>query len=132
MRRVTSVVLLLAFLPLYGCDGHSERLYLKSAHSGKPPWYVSSRVIIEIDGGEDVIGVISSVAAELGMMPDPERQNAWVIHGTYPNQFFWMLVSKSDSGYWEVALLDFPTLSRSQNSLKAEQAIRERFNRAKS
>ena len=107
---------------LSGCDGRVKVLYLRPATAMKPPWSVAS-VIIPIQGGEGVVGIVTKVATELGMTPDPNDKTRWSIALPDRNTFR-LSVRKEIGGYWTVDLLDWPTTKRSEQSIKTEAAIR--------
>jgi len=93
-----------------------------------PPWSVAS-VVIPIEGSEDVVGIVAKVASDLGLSADPQRKNRWWTTTTYSNTFT-LSVTKADKGYWAVSLMDWPTTGRSQQSLKAEEMIRNALKKA--
>lgn len=124
--RILCLSLLL--VGLAGCDGRGKILYLQPATAMKPPWSVAS-VVIPIEGGEDVVGIVAKVASDLGLSADTQRKNRWWTTTTYSNTFT-LAVAKSDKGYWEVSLVDWPTTARSQQSLKAEEMIRSALKKA--
>lgn len=107
---------------LAGCDGRAKILYLQPATTVKPPWSVAS-VVIPIEGREDIVGIVSKIASDLGLAADSQAQNRWWISVDERNTFT-LSVAKEDKGYWTVSLLDWPTTRRSEQSLRAEQMIR--------
>ena len=113
---------------LVGCDGHLRLLHLRPRGAKAPPWNVA-RVIIDIEGNEDVVGVVSRVAVELGLTKDPGAPHAWSIREPARNNTFTMGVSPKDAGSWEVSLSDWPNAIRSENSIRAERAVREALRR---
>jgi len=118
--RILGLSILL--LSLAGCDGRGKILYLQPATAMKPPWSVAS-VIIPIRGGEDVVGIVTKVASDLGLASDPERKGRWWTRTSHQNTFT-LSVGKDEKGYWVVSLMDWPTTGRSEESLKAEAMIR--------
>lgn len=123
--RILCVCLVL--MGLTGCDGRGKILYLQPATAMKPPWSVAS-VVIPIEGGEDVVGIVAKIASDLGLFADPLRMNRWWTTTTYSNTFT-LLVTKTADGCWAISLMDWPTTARSQQSLKAEEMIRNATNR---
>ena len=118
--RVTLLSLFVAVLS--GCDGRAKILYLQPATAMKPPWSVAS-VIIPIKGTEDVAGIVAKVVADLHMQPDQKNTNRWYFRFS-DRESFQLSIRKDAGGYWEVCLLDWPSIKRSPQSLKAEQEIR--------
>ena len=118
----------LLLLGLVGCDGRGKILYLRPATAMQPPWSVAS-VVIPIEGGEDVVGIVAKVATDLGLAADPQGKDRWWTTTTYSNTFT-LSVTKTDKGYWAVSLMDWPTTARSQQSLKAEEMIRNALKKA--
>ena len=64
----------LLLLVVAGCDGHARLLYLRPPGAAKPPWSVAS-VVIPIAGHEDVMGIVSAVAADLGLAREKDPYN---------------------------------------------------------
>src|SRR5687767_3192075 len=117
MRRLIAIVGVLA---LAGCDGHARSLHLMPPGAERPGWTVTS-VLIPIRGDEDVPGIVSRVARDLGFDRDPKD-------GSYRRRHdsgsLTMSVRRQDEGYWTVSLLDWPRFTRSPESREAERAIR--------
>ncbi len=126
--KLLILCLSLLLMGLTGCDGRGKILYLQPATAMQPPWSVAS-VVIPIEGGEDVVGIVAKVASDLGLSADPQRKNRWWTTTTYSNTFM-LSVTKADKGYWEISLMDWPTTGRSQQSLKAETMIRNALKKA--
>lgn len=128
MNYVAASAAFLVAALLSGCDGRGKILYLQPVTAMKPPWSVAS-VVIPIHGSEDVVGIVTKVAADLNMTPDPKVEGRWSItlseRGSFELSF-----RKELGGYWTVTMLDWPSIQRSPQSLKAEAAIRGALNRA--
>src|SRR5688572_19109248 len=77
---------------LVGCDGHLRLLHLRPRGANAPPWNVA-RVIIDIEGNEDVVGIVARVANELGLTRDPGARHAWSIRQPARNNTFTMGVT---------------------------------------
>ncbi len=119
MKPPIAAVLICSFLA--GCDGRGVLLYVKPPTASNPPWSVSS-VVIPVEEPVDVIGIVSKVAADLGMKP-ASGPNHWSI-ATPPTGNFELLVQKDARGYWTVVLRDWPSIQRSEPSREAEAQIR--------
>jgi hypothetical protein len=129
MRACPKHLIILGLLARAGCDGHARTLYLKPSGTPKPRWSVAS-VTIPIAGQEDVMGIVSAVAADRGLSRDKEPRHgsdaSWTLnYSDRPNTWFKIAVKREDEGYWSVALLDWPTFVRTKYSVNAERAIRD-------
>lgn len=113
---------------LAGCDRHLRLLHLRPPGAEKPPWNIA-RVVIDIDGNEDVVGIVSRVADELGLTMDPGRPHVWSVREPARNNTFTMGLSRKDGGCWEVSLSDWPNATRSGYSVRAERRIRAALRR---
>jgi hypothetical protein len=127
MKHPAALLTILLAALLSGCDGRGKILYLRPATAMKPPWSVAS-VVIPIQESEDVLGIVTKVAADLGMIPDPNNKSRWSILLSERNTFM-LSAQKETGGYWTVNLMDWPSIQRSPQSLKAETAIREALKR---
>jgi hypothetical protein len=122
-----NVLFVLAAVCVGGCDGHVQVLCLRPPGAGKPAWTVALTVI-DIRGDEDVVGTVSAVAGELGMVRDSEAPDRWYLpEGGERVSRFWMSVRRAEKGYWEVTLEDWPESMRSEVSKRAERGIRGRL-----
>src|SRR5437868_4614978 len=107
MKHPTTLFAILMAALLFGCDGRVRILYLQPATAMKPPSSVAS-VVIPIQGSEDVVGIVTKVAADLGMKSDPKDQSRWSIALSEKNSFQ-LSVRKEVGGYWTVTLMDWPS-----------------------
>ena len=128
MPRGPFTLALTLLVTLVGCDGHLRLLHLRPRGAEKPPWNIA-RVIIDIEGNEDVVGIVSRVADELGLTNDPGAPHAWSIREPSRNNTFTMGVSPKEAGSWEISLSDWPNATRSDYSVRAERAVRETLRR---
>src|SRR5262245_4986037 len=122
MIQTTRILFTSLLFLLTGCDGHVRVLYLKPPQAEKPPWSIAS-VVIQIEGDEDVLAMVANVAMRLNLKPDSNAPNTWLIQGLNTGSFH-ISVTKEGMGYWTIGLLDWPSSTRSQYSVKAEEAIR--------
>ena len=108
-----------------GCAGGStQERYLRPAGV---TWPEQSKLITEvrIKGDEDVVGEVAKVAGGLDMVADTRStQRWWLKTGKNGEEgSFSISVGKMKSGTWSVQLADWPGVSRSELSIRAEKEI---------
>ena len=112
-------------LVMVGCaGGYTQEMYLRPEGV---TWPAPSKVItdVRIKGDEDVVGEVGKVAAGLGMKPDVRStQRWWVKTGKNREEgSFSISVGKMKSGTWSVQLADWPGVTPSALSERAEKEI---------
>ena len=115
--------ILLLLLAVAGCDGHARVLYLTPPGAARPPWSVAA-VVIPVRGDEDVPGIVAESAAEVGLTPVAGDRRRWFIPHPGERGEFQVTLAREDGGYWSVGLIDWPSIARSDYSVRAEAAIR--------
>jgi len=114
---IASILLLLA-----GCDGHSRTLYVRAEGDKAGPWSVGATTLF-VHGSPDVPALVAEVAASLALDANKSETNCYSTRPTSRNVFH-MCARQDEDGQWRVALMDWPTIKRSDVSRKAEQLLR--------
>ena len=125
MRRFDRILFVLATaFALAGCDGHMAVLSVHDSSSPPAPFLLT---VVENDSGMDVPMVVAEVARSLDMPAMGGRPNYY--GKKLPNGFgFSMNVDWSDHQHvWNIRLLDWPTIQRSDISRQAEDMLRSRL-----
>jgi hypothetical protein len=125
MRSLHRAFLALSIaVTLVGCDGHMAVLSVHDRSSPPAPLLLS---VVQNESNSDVPKVVAEVAHSLDMAAIDDRPNYYV--KKLPNGFgFAMHVDWSDHQHvWNISLLDWPTLQRSDMSRQAENMLRARL-----
>lgn len=117
-----AIALLACAVPLAGCDGHARGLDIHDRADPKPPWLLT---VIENESDRDVPTIVRQVALDLGLKPSEHRENAYFV--VFENhQSFQLRLSRDDRRHvWMIALIDWPTILRSDVSRRVESRLRE-------
>ncbi|HEY8101469.1 MAG TPA: hypothetical protein VIF82_12005 [Burkholderiaceae bacterium] len=112
-------------LHLQGCDGYGKILSIHDPLDKPAPWLLT---VIENHSDEDVSLVVAQIAKELGLQPSQDMKNSYYI--ILENGFSFRITVRRDDrrNIWEVLLIDWPTIQRSEVSKKAEQQLRTALN----
>jgi len=108
-----------------GCDGHFRVLYVRAEGDKAGPWSVGATTLF-VHGLQDVPAAVAEVAAALSLAADKEPSTCYSIQPTSRNVFR-LCAHQDERGLWEVLLMDWPTIKRSDVSRKAEQQLRDRL-----
>ena len=122
LQKILLTALLCNLMFLVGCDGHSRTLYLRQSNAVEVPWHVG-RAIVEIEDDQKVLSITNSTAKKLGLFKDNNNENSWVDDTEYWN--FSMSVVRVNEDLWAIYLSDWPSIGRSEVSVKAEKMIME-------
>jgi hypothetical protein len=118
-------MLLAAAVMVAGCaGGYTQEMYLRPEGV---TWPEPSKLITEvrIKGDEDVVGEVAKVAGGMDMVADTRSTQRWWLKTGKNGQdgSFSISVGRMKSGTWSVQLADWPGVSRSELSLRAEREI---------
>jgi hypothetical protein len=121
MERAGVLVMAMGMVVVAGCSGgYTQEMYLRPAGVEQP---AASKVITEvrIKGDEDVAREVAKVAEGLGLKADERStQRWWMKRGGHQ---FSISLGRTKTGVWEVQLMDWPGMTRSELSVQAEKEI---------
>ncbi|HUO10244.1 MAG TPA: hypothetical protein VM008_18195 [Phycisphaerae bacterium] len=126
MRKLRRVGVLVGMaVVVAGCaGGYTAEMYLRPEGV---TWPAASKLVTEvrIKGDEDVLAEVGKVAARLGMELDVRSVQRWWLKTGKNGQegSFSISVGRMKSGTWDVQLADWPGVSRSELSVRAEKEI---------
>ncbi|MGN6367018.1 MAG: hypothetical protein ACTHN5_02030 [Phycisphaerae bacterium] len=104
-----------------GCSGgYTQEMYLRPAGV---EWPAVSKVVMEvrIKGDADVAGEVGKVAEGLGLRRDEKAPGRWWVKRG--GEQFSISLGRMKSGVWDVQLTDWPGVTRSGLSERAEKEI---------
>jgi len=80
-----------------------------------------SSTTILIKSNKNVYSEIEAIAKKLSFKKNPKQKHCYYLEN------FYMYVTKKSDGLWEVGMMDWPDLTRSELSKKTEKLIREKL-----